>query len=102
MKEKTKAYRASNDIIANWINEDLIECESFSPFEELYDSFKRWYDDEGYPIKQQLPQKEVKEALLKYQEDKTQYGLVLGESIKDGCPNGTKRKPKFNLKTKDD
>ena len=102
VKEKTKAYRASNDIIANWIDEDLIECESFSPFEELYDSFKRWSDDEGYPIKQQLPQKEVKEALLKYQEDKTQYGLVLGESIKDGCPNGTKRKPKFNLKTKDD
>ena len=40
-------------------------------------------------------------ALLKYQDEKTKYGLVLGDSVKDGCPNGTKRKPKFNLKKKE-
>ena len=104
VKDKTKAYRASNDIISNWIDEDLMECEEFSTFNELYDSFERWCDDEGYPSKAgQRPQKkEVKEALLKYQEDKTAYGLVLGDTMKDGCPNGTKRNPKFNLKTKDE
>ena len=102
VKDKTKSYRTSNDTIANWINDDLIECEELCSFDECYNAFERWCDDEGYPQKQRPVQKDVKEALLKHQEDKTEYGLVLGDKTSDNCPNGTKRKPKFNLKPKDD
>ena len=102
VKDKTKAYRASNDIISNWMDDDIMETEGFCSFDELFDAFERWCDDEGYPSKQRPQKKEVKEALLKYQEEKTEYGLVLGDLIKDGCPNGTKKKPKFNLKPKDE
>ena len=101
VKDKTKSYRTSNDIIANWIDADLIECESFSTFDELYDAWDRWCDDEGYPPKQRPEKKEVKEALIK-QQDKTEYGCVLGVKLSDGCPNGTKKKPKFNFKPIDD
>ena len=69
-----------------------------SSFDELYDSWERWCDDEGYNTKQRPEKKEIKEALLKLQE-KTAYGLVLGKSLKDGAPNGSKRQPKFNLKS---
>ena len=36
------------------------------------------------------------------QQEKTEYGCVLGTKNTDGCPNGTKRKPKFNFKPIDD
>ena len=42
-------------------------------------------------------EKEVKDALLKFQE-KTDYGLVLGKKC-DSQPNGTYRYPKFNLRS---
>lgn len=101
VKDKTKSYRTSNDIIANWIDADLVECEGFNTFEELYDAWERWCDDEGYTSKQRPEKKEVKEALIK-QQDKTEWGCVLGVKISDNCPNGTKKKPKFNFKPMDD
>ena len=72
----TKAYRTSNDIIANWIADDVTECDEFNSFDELYDSWERWCEDEGYNPKQRPVKKEIKEALFKIQE-KTEYGLVL-------------------------
>ena len=101
VKDKTKAYRTSNDIIANWIDDDVVECDEFCSFDELYDAWERWCDEEGYHSKQRPEKKEVKESLLKHQE-KTEYGLVLGKNNSDKCPNGTKRKPKFNFKPMDD
>ena len=100
VKEMTKAYRTSNDIIANWINDDICECEDFCPFDELYDSWERWCDEEGYNNKQRPDKREVKTALLKHQE-KTEYGLLIGKKA-DNLPNGTKNKPKFNFKPNDD
>ncbi|MBD23925.1 MAG: hypothetical protein CMG46_02825 [Candidatus Marinimicrobia bacterium] len=101
VKEMTKAYRTSNDIIANWINDDVIDCEDFCPFDELYDAWERWCDEEGYHPKQRPDKREVKTALLKHQE-KTEYGLVVGKNKNDNCPNGTRKKPKFNFKPMDD
>ena len=101
VKDKTKAYRTSNDIIANWMDDDVIECDEFCSFDELYDAWERWCDDEGYMAKQRPEKREVKLELLKHQE-KTEYGLVLGKKKSDNCPNGTKNKPLFNFKPMDD
>ncbi len=101
VKDQTKAYRTSNDIIANWMDADLIEDEGSCSFDELYDAWERWCDEEGYNPKQRPEKKEVKEALIKQQE-KTEYGCVFGKNNNDNCPNGTKRKPKFNFKPMDD
>jgi P4 family phage/plasmid primase-like protien len=97
VKKQTKSYRTSNDIVANWVDDDLEECDDFCSFEELFDAWERWCDDEGYREKQRPEKKEIKEALCKLQE-KTEYGLVLGKNKGDGCANGTKRLPKFNFK----
>tara|TARA_Y100000389_G_C17462502_1_gene522897 strand:+ start:244 stop:2982 length:2739 start_codon:yes stop_codon:yes gene_type:complete len=101
VKKQTKAYRTSNDIVANWVDDDLEECEDFNSFEELFDAWERWCDDEGYKEKQRPERKEIKEALIKLQE-KTEYGCVLGNKKSDSCPNGTKRFPKFNFRPIED
>ncbi len=101
VKEQTKAYRTANDIVANWVDDDLEECDDFLTFDELFDAWERWCDDEGYREKQRPEKKEIKDALCKLQE-KTEYGLVLGKKLADGCVNGTKRNPKFNFKPNDD
>jgi P4 family phage/plasmid primase-like protien len=98
VREMTKSYRTSNDIIANWISDDIVECDEFNSFDELFDSWERWCDDEGYHSKQRPDKKEIKEALFKFQE-KTDYGLVLGKTKSDDAPNGTKRQPRFNLRS---
>ena len=101
VKDKTKAYRTSNDIIANWMNDNIIETDEFYSFDDLYDSWERWCDEEGYHPKQRPDKKEIKNSLIKLQE-KTEYGCVLGKKGADNCPNGTKHKPKFNFKPVDD
>ena len=87
--------------IANWINDDIVECDEFCSFDELYDAWERWCDEEGYHSKKRPEKREIKMVLLKLQE-KTEYGLQLGKNKKDDCPNGTRNKPKFNLKPMDD
>ena len=101
VKEQTKAYRTANDIVANWVDDDLEECDEFYTFEELFDAWERWCDDEGYKEKQRPEKKEIKDALCKLQE-KTDYGCVFGKKIADGCANGTKKHPKFNFRPMDD
>lgn len=101
VKKATKSYRTCNDIIANWISDDIIPCDEFSSFDELYDAWERWCDDEGYNPKQRPNKQEVKLYLLNEQE-KSEYGLVMGKKMDEKCPNGTKRKPKFNFKSVDE
>jgi|MDTC01.3.fsa_nt_gb P4 family phage/plasmid primase-like protien len=101
VKDETKSYRTSNDIIANWCADDLVESDEFCSFTELWDAFQRWSSDEGYNQKQIPEKNEIKEALFKLQE-KTEYGLVLGKNKSENCPNGTKRAPRFNLKSIDE
>ena len=101
VKEATAVYRSANDIIANWMEDSVEESNEVTPFDELFSAWERWCDDEGYTSKQRPEKKEVKEALIK-QQDKTEWGCVLGVKISDNCPNGTKKKPKFNFKPMDD
>ena len=101
VKDETKSYKTSNDIIANWMDDMIEETEEFTSFDELYDDWETWCDDEGYQTRQRPDKREVKQALLRAQE-KTTYGLVLGKTLKDKCANGTKSKPRFNLRPIDE
>ena len=101
VKEETKCYQNSNDIISNWVDDCLSECDDFTPFELLYDAWEDYCDDEGITSRQRPDKKEVKVEILKLQE-KTEYGLNIGKSMSEKCPNGTKRKPLFNFKINDD
>ena len=101
VKDETKQYKTSNDLIANWVDDRIIECEEFTTFDDLYDDWESYCDDEGIQPKQRPEKKEIKGELMKMQ-DKTDYGLVMGKKKSDGAPNGTKQKPKFNFKVIDD
>ena len=101
VKDETKQYKTSNDIIANWVDDCIVECEEFSSFDELYDDWENYCDNEGIHQKQRPTLKEIKAELMKMQ-DKTNYGLVIGKKKSDNAPNGTKRKPKFNFKVIDE
>ena len=86
--------------IANWINDNIVECDEFYSFDELYDAWERWCDEESIHHKQRPEKREIKMVLLKLQ-DKTEYGLQLGKKRADKCPNGTKKRPIFNFKPMD-
>uniref|UniRef100_A0A6C0L1X1 SF3 helicase domain-containing protein n=1 Tax=viral metagenome TaxID=1070528 RepID=A0A6C0L1X1_9ZZZZ len=101
VKEETKGYQNSNDLISNWVDDCLTECDGFTKFNELYDSWEDYCDDEGISSRQRPDKKEVKAQLLKLQE-KTEYGLSIGKLKSDNCPNGTSRSPMFNFKINDE
>ncbi len=101
VKEETKQYKTSNDLIANWIDDRVIESDEFSTFDDLYDDWENYCDDEGVHQKQRPEKKEIKAELMKMQMN-SKWGLVLGKKKSDGKPNGTKQKPKFNFKVIDD
>ena len=88
VKDETKQYKTSNDIIANWVDDCIVECEEFSTFDELYDDWENYCDNEGIHPKQRPTLKEIKAELMKMQ-DKTDYGLVIGKRASDNAPNGT-------------
>jgi len=101
VNSKTKSYRNENDNVGRWINESCEETPNTiidglekapTSFEDLYSDFEDWCKENG--IKAQ--KSKIKEDLMRWQE-KSRYGLSLGKSVKDGCSNGTKRKPLFNL-----
>ena len=60
VKEETKCYQNSNDVISNWVDDCLSECDDFTPFEILYDAWEDYCDDEGTSSKQRPDKKEVK------------------------------------------
>ena len=101
VKDETSLYRTANDLIANWMADDIIGCEEFTSFDDLYDAWDRWCDDEGYNSKQRPEKKELKTYLISQQE-KTDYGCVFGKRKSDACPNGTKARPLFNFKQVDE
>ena len=98
VKEGTNQYKQDSDIITNWFNSDVEECElvdGLAPtsMDTLYECFKDWAQGESIDKKDLPPKKKIKEALLKYQE-KSKYGLSLGKNSQ----NGTKGSPKFTFK----
>jgi len=101
VNSKTKSYRNENDNVGRWIAESCEIVPNVSEndvekaptsFEDLYEDFEEWCKENGCKSQKN----KVKEDLLKWQE-KSKYGLSLGKTMKDGCSNGTKRKPLFNL-----
>ena len=101
VKEETKGYQNSNDLISNWVDDCLTECDGFTKFNELYDSWEDYCDDEGISSRQRPDKKEVKNQLLKFQE-KTEHGLSIGKTLSEGCPNGSRLKPLFNFRINDE
>ena len=97
---KIKTEKEKN-MILNWFDKNIIACEEFTTFDDLYDDWESYCDDEGIQAKQRTEKKRVKEILLEMQ-SKTCYGLILGKKRIDCAPNGTKQKPKFNFKIKED
>ena len=101
VNSKTKSYRNANDNVGRWIAESCEEAPNVTDngiekaptsFEDLYEDFEEWCKENGCKAQKN----KVKEDLIKWQE-KSKYGLSLGKTMKDGCCNGTKRKPLFNL-----
>jgi P4 family phage/plasmid primase-like protien len=101
VNSKTKSYRDANDTIGRWISESCEEAPNKvvngvevapTSFGDLYEDFEEWCKESG----SKSQKSKMKEDLLKWQE-KSQYGLSIGKSVKDGCSNGTRRNPKFNL-----
>ena len=103
VRDATKAYKTKNDLIANWIDDNIIETDENTPFNELFANWENWLTDEGInPKGKTVPKRpDIKSALIKLQE-KTDKGYVIGKSKAEGAPNGTKSKPTFNFKPVDD
>jgi len=106
VNNKTKSYRNDNDIVGQWIEQS---CEianniqqknglEMAPtcFDDIFYEFKQWCQRQGHPCNDSH-KKKTKEDLMKWQE-KTSYGLSIGQNKKAGRPNGSLSKPYFNLK----
>ena len=46
--KETKMYRVANDIIQNWISDDLEPCDEMSDFDTLHSLWEKWCDEEGF------------------------------------------------------
>lgn len=101
VNSKTKSYRNANDNVGRWISEACEEApnevvdgveKAPTPFSDLCEDFEDWSKENGIKSNKN----KFKEDLMRWQE-KSQYGLSLGRSVKDGCSNGSKRNPRFNL-----
>lgn len=69
-------------------------------FEDLYFEYKQWCFEYGH--NQHTPDRQtIKGQLLRWQKD-SEYGLAVGKDMKEGKPNGSVRKPYFNLVVKDE
>ena len=108
VNNKTKSYRNENDIVGQWIDQTCNICDNvpqnngleLAPtcFEDLFYEFKQWCQEQGY---KSPDKKKTKDDLMKWQE-KSIYGLAIGQNMKAGRPNGSLSKPYFNLKIVED
>jgi phage/plasmid-associated DNA primase len=104
VNNKTKSYRNENDIVGQWINQACHICGNIklknglelapTCFEDLFFEFKAWCQEQGH---KSPDKKKTKDDLLKWQHNESTYGLNLGKDMKSGRPNGSERKPYFNL-----
>ena len=101
VNSKTKSYRNENDNVGRWISEACEEApnevvdgieKAPTSFSDLYEDFDDWSKENGIKSNKN----KFKEDLMRWQE-KSKYGLSLGRSVKDGCSNGSKKNPRFDL-----
>ena len=103
VNNKTKSYRNENDIVGQWIEQCCDISDNIpqpnglelapTSFDNLFYAYKGWCQEQGYKTPDK---KKTKDDLLKWQE-KTTYGLSMGQNMKSGRPNGSVRAPHFNL-----
>jgi len=108
VNNKTKSYRNENDIVGQWINQcceigdNVPQANGLeqapTSFDNLFEEYKGWCQEQGYKAPDK---KKTKDDLLKWQE-KTKYGLSMGQNMKSGRPNGSVRTPYLNLKMVED
>jgi P4 family phage/plasmid primase-like protien len=102
---KTSDYRNSNDMVGKWIDTFCEEADNISegvsnyaPSHgvDLWSEFEEWCKNELqekiYPSKT-----EFLESLITWQE-KSRYGWVCGNKLKDNKVNGSCIKPRFNIR----
>jgi len=97
IRMETDNYKNQNDVLGNWISQDLIEFNSedgsdLTTFTELFGSFDTWYQENYSNGK--LDKIDIKNRLIDWQ-TKSKWGFA------DGI-NGNIRYPKFNLKPREE
>lgn len=97
IRMETDNYKNQNDVLGNWISQDLIEYsvedgDELTTFAELFGSFDTWYQENYSNGK--LDKIDIKNRLIDWQ-TKSKWGFA------DGI-NGDIRYPKFNLKPREE
>lgn len=83
-------------LIKCFINNRCEECCSPTEIDILYCDFKEWCIKEKYDS----PKRNIFKGELKKWQEKSTFGLDIGEKKSDAGVNGFEGKPKFNLKLK--
>ena len=89
-----------SDILHEWIDKDIIECDETYSLNTLHQTFMTWCENECSNPKN-IQKKDLKKAFEELQR-KSRYGLHYGEKASDNAQNGTSRYPKFNFCSKED
>lgn len=95
-------FNGNNDIIQQWINEDIVECDDPVSFNTLYQTFIAWCENEGKKHKIKMVEKRDIKRALEDKQTKGTYGLHYGKKASDKAPNGYPKYSKFNFCSKDD
>lgn len=91
IRMETENYKNQNDIVGQWISEDLkITGENIEPitFNELFNAFENWFSD-NHNNEKKVDKITIKRRLIDWQK-KSKFTFTEGY-------NGTERHPKFNL-----
>jgi putative DNA primase/helicase len=91
IRMETENYKNENDIVGQWISEDLqVKEDETVPFNELFNAFENWFTENHNNGK--VDKITIKRRLIDWQK-RSIYGFA------DGL-NGSERHPKFNLEPK--
>ena len=88
IRMETENYKNQNDIVGQWISEDLDICEDeCTPFNEMWNAFENWFTENHSNGK--VDKIVVKRRLIDWQK-RSRFGF-------SDTMNGNERHPKFNL-----
>jgi len=88
IRMETENYKNQNDIVGQWISEDLDVCEDECiPFNEMWNAFENWFTENHSNGK--VDKIVVKRRLIDWQK-RSRFGF-------SDTMNGNERHPKFNL-----
>jgi putative DNA primase/helicase len=88
IRMETENYKNQNDIVGQWIREDLDVCEEEpTPFNEMWNAFENWFTDNHSNGK--VDKIVVRRRLIEWQKQ-SRFGF-------SDDMNGSERHPRFNL-----